>query len=315
MTPWASSSAPGKILVAGEYAVLDGGEAVVMAVNRRARARLAEKDAAPSPFLAAAAAAVEAELGADRASLVERAAVDSAALCDDESGAKLGLGSSAAAVTAAVALALPPPGDRRLLHRLAHRAHTAAQGGTGSGADVAASVWGGVLVCRPSDREGDPPRIARLVLPADLVLVPVWLGQPADTRTLVAGVTAFAAREPSACAALYARIAGAAADLADALRAEQAIAALWQGSTAVADLGRAAGVAIVTDAHRRLDERAQALGGLAKPTGAGGGDIALGAFAGPAAAEQFRADARSLGMKVLDLSVDPDGARVEPAAG
>jgi phosphomevalonate kinase len=310
----ASSSAPGKILIAGEYAVLDGGEAVVMAVNRRARARLGQQEAAPSRFLAAAAAAVREELGSDRAAIVERAAVDSSSL-RDEAGAKLGLGSSAAAVTAAVALALPPPGDRRVLHRLAHRAHAAAQGGTGSGADVAASVWGGVMVCRPPDRAGDPLRVARLALPADLVLVPVWLGQPADTRALVAEVAAFAAREPSMTAALYARIAGAAAELADALRAEQAIAALWQGQVALAELGRASGVAIVTDAHRRLDERAQALGGLAKPTGAGGGDIALGAFAGPEAAEQFRADARSLGMKVLDLSVDPDGARLEPGAG
>jgi phosphomevalonate kinase len=311
-----TASAPGKILIAGEYAVLDGGEAVVMAVNRRARARRSEQaTAAPSRFLAAAAAAVREELGSERASIVERAAVDTSHLRDDASGAKLGLGSSAAAVTAAIALALPPPGDRRLLHRLAHHAHAAAQGGTGSGADIAASVWGGVLVCRPPDRAGDPLRTAPLALPAGLVLVPVWLGQPADTRSLVAEVSAFAAREPSACASLYARIAGAAADLADALRVEQAIAALYEGSTAVADLGRAAGVAIVTDAHRRLDERAQALGGLAKPTGAGGGDIALGAFPGPESAEQFRADARSLGMNVLDLSVDPDGARLEPGAG
>jgi len=308
-----SASAPGKILIAGEYAVLDGGEAVVMAVNRRARARLAEQDAAPSRFLAAAARAVADELGDERASIVERTAVDSDALRDD-SGAKLGLGSSAAAVTAAIALALPPPGDRRLLHRLAHRAHTAAQGGTGSGADVAASVWGGILVCRPPERARDPLRVAPLALPRDLVLVPVWLGQPADTRALVAEVSAFASREPSRAAAIFTKIARAAADLADALRTDQAIAALWEGSTAVAELGRAAGVAIVTDAHRQLDERAQAVGGLAKPTGAGGGDIALGAFPDPLSAEQFRADARSLGMKVLDLSVDPDGARLEPGA-
>jgi phosphomevalonate kinase len=309
------ASAPGKILIAGEYAVLDGGEAVVMAVNRRARAHLADEPHELSPFLAAAARVVADEIGGEEADLVARAVVDSAALCDEESGVKLGLGSSAAAITAAVALALPPPGDRKLLHRVAHRAHAAAQGGTGSGVDVAASVWGGVLLCRPPDRAGDPPRVAPILLPADLVLVPVWLGRPADTRTLVAAMTDFARREPAACQALYARIAAAAADLADALRASQAIIALWEGGVAAAELGRAAGVEVVTEGHRLLNERAEALGGVAKATGAGGGDVALGAFAGPEAAEHFRADALSLGMKVLDLSVDPDGARVEPGAG
>jgi phosphomevalonate kinase len=309
-----SSSAPGKIMLAGEYAVLDGGEALVMAVNRRAHARLGELPAEPSPFLAAAARVVKEELGGERANLVARAVVDSRALCDD-SGAKLGLGSSAAAITAAIALALPPPGDRKLLHRLAHRAHAAAQGGAGSGADVAASVWGGVLLCRPPDHAGDPLRVAPIALPADLVLVPVWLGRPADTRVLVAAMSDFARREPAASRELYARIAAAAADLAGALRASQAVTAVWAGGVAAGDLGRAAGVEVVSEGHRQLTERAEALGGAAKPTGAGGGDVALGAFTSPEAAEHFRADARALGMKVLDLSVDPDGARVEPESG
>jgi phosphomevalonate kinase len=34
------ASAPGKLLLAGEYSVLEGGVAVVMAVDRRARARI-----------------------------------------------------------------------------------------------------------------------------------------------------------------------------------------------------------------------------------------------------------------------------------
>jgi len=311
----AAASAPGKILLAGEYAVLDGGEAVVMAVDRRARARVSDGATAPSRFLAAAAAAVKEELGSDRAAIAERAAVDSTALCDRDSGAKLGLGSSAAAVTAAVALALPPPGDRRLLHRLAHRAHAAAQGGTGSGADVAASVWGGVLLCRPADRAGDPLRVAPLALPRDLVLVPVWLGQPADTRIMVAAVSDFARRCPEVAQVLYRHIAQAAADLAAAMNARQAIDALHECGLRAAELGGKAGVEVATDAFQALDRRAAALGGAAKTTGAGGGDIALAAFQDPEAAEHFRADARSLGMNVLDLSVDPDGARLEPEPG
>src|SRR5690606_21597860 len=65
-----------------------------------------------------------------------------------EGGHKLGLGSSAAVATA-LAAALAAAGgirpDRELLFDLASSAHRTAQGGTGSGGDVAASVYGGLL--------------------------------------------------------------------------------------------------------------------------------------------------------------------------
>jgi len=44
MTRAVVASAPGKIVLSGEYAVLDGAPAIVMAVNRRARAALADVD-------------------------------------------------------------------------------------------------------------------------------------------------------------------------------------------------------------------------------------------------------------------------------
>ena len=39
-----SSSAPGKIIVAGEYAVLDGAPAICMAVDRRAHVNISSGD-------------------------------------------------------------------------------------------------------------------------------------------------------------------------------------------------------------------------------------------------------------------------------
>ena len=90
---WAAS-APGKVMLTGEYAVLDGGEAVVIAVDRRAWATLGGPGA-PSEFLAAAAAVLAREVGADAAAALGRVTVDTEALRQD--GVKLGLGSSAAA--------------------------------------------------------------------------------------------------------------------------------------------------------------------------------------------------------------------------
>jgi len=345
------ASAPGKILIAGEYAVLEGSAAIVMAVDRRARAWARSSDgAAPrSPFLVAAAAALAAELGADSAAAraAARVRVDTSALCAP-SGAKLGLGSSAAATVAALAACLGAPDaafethrraptdptptdraplDRALLHGLAHRAHAAAQariGETagaesrshvrGSGADIAASVWGGVLHLEPALGSDEPPRVSPLRLPAGLELVPVWTARPADTRALVAAISALSAADPAAYRAHLAVIADAAAALIAACRADRAdgaVEAFAAAGSAVAELGAAAQVDLYLDVHRALAERAIAHGGALKPTGAGGGDIALAAFAEAGGAEEFRTHVASLGMAVLDLRVEWLGASQE----
>ncbi|HWM85324.1 MAG TPA: hypothetical protein VNO33_05785 [Kofleriaceae bacterium] len=317
------SSAPGKILLAGEYAVLEGGAAVVMAVNRRARAWFEPPATPPSPFLAAAARVLAAELGAD--SPAARAAaslrVDTGALAA-ESGEKLGLGSSAAATVAGLAVCLGCDGtavDVALLHRLAHRAHGDAQAALdpaarGSGADVAASVRGGVLLLEPGKTGDAPPVATPLALPPALELVPVWTGQPADTRELVAAVKRLADRDRPAYSACLIPISDAAVALASACRAgaaDRAVAAVAAGGLAVRDLGRAAGIELFLDSLQALAEQASELGGALKPTGAGGGDIALAAFTDPRAAQQFRAHAAGAGMPALDLRVDPRGAALE----
>jgi phosphomevalonate kinase len=313
------ASAPGKLIVAGEYAVLHGHPAVVVAIDRRVVATRGAA-AAGSPFLAAVARAIADERGAGSAAAraARDLAVDSRALGQD--GVKLGLGSSAAVTVAATALALADdagPLDLAAVHRLAHRAHGDAQAALavtarGSGLDVAAAVHGGVLVATPLDDA--PPRTASLVVPAALTLVPVWTGRPADTRTLVAAVAAFAARDPRAHAARVADLAAVATALVAACDrgdAAAVVAALAQGAAALEALAAASGAALVLPAHRAIAALAERTGGTAKPTGAGGGDIALAAFADPLAARRFRLEATALGMKLLDLAVDPAGARID----
>ena len=92
-------SAPGKLILAGEYAVLRGGIAVVAAVRRRAVARVVPHDPGRvlSPFLDAAARVLESADAADAAALLRGSIeVDTSALHDGPT--KLGLGSSAAAI-------------------------------------------------------------------------------------------------------------------------------------------------------------------------------------------------------------------------
>ena len=307
-----AASAPGKLILAGEYAVLRGATAIVAAVRRRAHAGVVKRDPARaehlSPFLAAAAKVLaERADAAEAASLLREAIeVDTGALRGGD-GVKLGLGSSAAATVAGVGCALVASGQplrRDLVHMIARDAHRIAQGGVGSGADVAAATFGGVLWLR----DGAHGAIA---LP-EVVWVPVWTGRAADTVTLVAAVDAARAARPADVDAALDAIAAAADALADARDAAQVIAAIDQGGDAIVRLAAAAGVDLETDPVRRARITVRRLGGALKTCGAGGGDVAIAAFPpgfDPAVAGP---ELRAAGCEPLDLPFDQRGVDIEP---
>ena len=146
--------APGKMLLSGSYAVLEGAPALVCAVDRYAVAREASGDAASAEVAAA--------FGAEAPPSVDVSALS-------RGGDKLGLGGSAAAVVAALGYRFASRGEdlgrapvRDAIFRDARRAHARVQGG-GSGVDIAASVYGGVLRYSPrgGPARGGPRRAAR----------------------------------------------------------------------------------------------------------------------------------------------------------
>ncbi|HEX4460406.1 MAG TPA: phosphomevalonate kinase, partial [Polyangia bacterium] len=107
-------AAPGKAILAGEYAVLHGAPAIAVAVGRSVRAQAGKGDA--TPFV------VQAIRHASRAGGAKLdVRVDSSALYEGSN--KLGLGSSAAVTTAVVGLSFAKAGrdlsDRRALFDIA----------------------------------------------------------------------------------------------------------------------------------------------------------------------------------------------------
>ena len=297
------ATAPGKVMLAGEYAVLDGGLAVVAAIDRRARATLASGPVALSPFLVAAREIVAEVLGEAAAETLDRTVVDTAPLVDGER--KLGLGSSAAATVAAIGLAAGVAGhdDRTLVAQMARNAHARAQaalGAPGSGADVAASATGGVI----GFRNGKPRAVS---LPADLALHFAWTGAPADTATLVAAVTAARAANATAVTAALDAIAEAAHAFASAADATAAIRAFRAGARAMTALAAATGVDLIPPALADLAAGLAPLGAAAKTTGAGGGDIIAIAAPGTLARNQIDAAIVGAGLWPLHLAVDAVG--------
>jgi len=312
------ASCPSKIIIAGEYAVLDGAEAVVIAIDRRARAF--HSDATPPPrtsaFVRAVRERIASELGEDHAATraAARLEIDTSALYHQ--GEKLGLGSSAAACAVATGAALIAGGEPLELeraHALAHAAHFCAQaeaGAGGSGVDVAACVFGGVIAART--RGSSPCEVRRLPLLVGLHMVAVWTGKSADTRELVAAVRAFADREPAIYAARSAQLGDASSAFAAALQGANpgaALQALSAAAEAIAALSRDCALPLVLEQHRQLSDLARKRGGSAKATGAGGGDLAVALFAEAQAAKSFADAARNSGMIVPALGVDASGLR------
>ncbi len=305
-------TAPGKIMLAGEYAVIDGSEAVMLAVDRYAVATLHNAPQHLSPFLEAAHRVLADEFGDDsaQAKAAQHVRVDTHAF--REGPDKLGLGSSAAATVAAIGLALGADDfDVDRVHILARRAHGDAQepkGARGSGADIAASSFGGCLRFSPT------PSCAQVSLPTDLHLVFPWCGQSASTTSLVSQVRTLRKHRDADYQALCAAISDSAQALAAASTAGAAIVAIGRGGQAVAELGTAAGAALWLPVHSQMRDIAEQLGGAVKPTGAGGGDLALGAFANASDMALFVERLADRGIPCPPLAPAPQGVRLQSQA-
>jgi phosphomevalonate kinase len=304
--------APGKIVLSGAYAVLEGAPALVAAVDRYVIADPRREAALLTPEV--------------REALHHRAATrapwfDARALRDEVSDRKLGLGSSAAILVASLAalelLREPSLDDAALARRIfdaALCAHRIAQGG-GSGVDVAASAFGGILRFQLPSDGGVIPITARVELPKPLV-IGVWSStSAASTAIMLAGVAALKRDRPGEYRTVLGELAGAAEATAEAATGPAYVAACRRQLGGLASLGRIARVPIVTPEVAELDRVAQMTGASILPSGAGGGDVVLIISTGPAHAD-LEASARRLGLTPLHLALGARGvhALTEPLA-
>jgi phosphomevalonate kinase len=305
-------SAPGKLMIAGEYAVLEGAEAIVTAVGRRAYARLA---AGPQPHLSpeaqAARAAVERRLGPVPGAIT----LDVSEL--QLEGRKLGLGSSAAAAAAAAGAVFAAHGHdvqaddtRQLVLACALEGHRAVAP-HGSGADVAAAVLGGFIRFR---KLGDGVETHTLRWPENLELVVVWHGTPARTSDMIKHLRALAGRDPELYRTRMRGLAEQSDQLVSAVMAselETVIECFHSFGAAMDELGEAAGMSVVTDTCKQIRDLARDHGGAAKPSGAGGGDVTIAIFSSSSGANAFRARCATDGFEVLSLELGANGERDE----
>lgn len=296
--------APGKLFLVGEYAVLDGAPALLSAVDRRVHVSVATSTDRHWHIHAPDIGVIELRLNSDgtlpdtvaadqrkRLRLYEcvlsqacihigqppealSIRIDSGAFSRD--GHKLGLGSSAAVASCLTAVLAQAAGQalaQDTLCRHAIDAHRQAQNGSGSGADVATSIYGGVIEFRADSVLAQP------AWPAGIDGMAVVTGDGASTPQLVTTVRAYAQRKPRQYAADMGALVRLAEQAHDALADADAFLDLMRAYLAALQvLDRHATAGIVLPQHERLAALAARHGGVFKTTGAGGGDLGL-AFA------------------------------------
>jgi phosphomevalonate kinase len=294
--------------------VLEEGIAVLAAVSRHATGQYIPGLAPFSPVVAEAVKRAKAELG-DAAAALPQGSVMVNTDAFHQDGQKLGFGSSAAAAVVSVGAVFESAGlavatRKPQILAIADAAHRAAQGGRGSGADVATAVHGGLIqVLR---KPGHPPEVTPLEPPPGLNLVVFWTGTAASSQDMMEGVARFAKKDSLAYLHVMDNLREIAQRFAQELqagRATGAVAAAGRYGKQLAVLGAAAGVPIVTEAFTHAADLAKELGGIAKPSGAGGGDIGIAMFATPEAARLF-ARACQPPLSALDLDLDRQGVRL-----
>lgn len=302
------ASAPGKAVLCGEYAVLEGAPAVVAAVDRRVTVTWSDDPTSLPLEVLAALERAQAECGPVPGSLM----LDSTELQDNR--AKLGLGSSAAGAVAAAAAVFATHGRDLQDPAVMHRVFDCALGGhamvapSGSGVDVAASTFGGFLRFT-RDARGVETRAVRP--PAGLHIALVWTGHPARTSELVAKVHQLRRHDP----AKYERCMGELSELAvsfahafESAGATEVVSAAARYCRAMGALGEASGAPIVETRLGLAAELAARFSGSAKPCGAGGGDVAVAFFAGGEAAKAFELACKEEGLCPIDVSWGAAGA-------
>ncbi len=269
--------APGKLVIMGEYAVLQGAPAVVAAIDQGVECSVSPGDQVETPgddrFVREGLLAVNAPPQHYR--FINRPRWPHAE--------KPGLGGSASAVVAACAAGLSAQGQSwDNLLEISMAAHFRVQG-SGSGLDVRASVEGGMRRVEANASQ------ALSVLPLSVV----WSGSSAQTGPRVARYLQWSDSQ-----AFVERT----TELVD-LFVSSPVAALSEALELLRSMARQTGISYDTPALNRIAQIALEHGGASKPSGAGGGDISVGWIPDPIARTAFHQACEKEGLMPIPTQI------------
>lgn len=313
-------SAPGKLMLAGEYTVVSAeGPALAVAVDRRLEVtvevggprwrvsseglHLNEADPEAVPLIARVLALVPELPEAGHI----RIASDLGVGAD-----KPGLGGSAALCAAIhAALCRAAGSDAAATLEGAIELHRGAQDGRGSGYDVATCITGGVTLF---DRRHGTPTARRVGWPEGLYGEVFFTGQGASTVALLERVACWQAEDPDDMRAYLTPLAEETREFIDAWLigdVPRVLTAAAQVQEELDAFDRAGEIGIYGGGQMQLLAAIEDAGAVGRTSGAGGGDCLWALASRPATIARARAAAAAAGYARLDLGYPSDGLRYE----
>ena len=340
--------APGKLILIGEYAVLEGAPAMVTAVERYAVVSIEESQtglytlSAPAiginhvKFTPDPGGMPEFQVSEDRS--VEQKLqffqtvfariwqamtkenqkaldirIDSSAFYLSQN-VKLGLGSSAA-VTTALTQGLSAVWHKKLSHESlfaeALMTHHEAQGKLGSGIDIAASVFGGVL---SYIKKTPIPKVRNIGLSRDIIVLPVWTGYPASTRELVNRVMELKVSRPDQYQQIISGMSQISMQAVEAWaggNTDNFLMQIVQYEQMMNELGELSQAPIISEVHSRIRKIVHKYDGVYKPSGAGGGDLGLAFWKAQKFSSRLENELKAEGIQPVPLSFDTRGTIIQ----
>ncbi len=321
-----SASAPGKLVLLGEYAVTRGMPALSMAVNKRAQAR-SKASANKQHQLTTSMASGSVYSFTKRhgnynwvtsppeqiKSFVEHLPwpatssnnfgihldLDSRPFFQPGSAQKTGIGSSAALMLAANAV---------LGHTIedARKAHLTMQQ-SGSGIDVSSSLNGGLILFQQLQAA------QHLQLPANFFWRAVWTGNSAETRTFLQEFDFWIGRHPADWDNMKLLAAPLMAEAITAIGKNDGLAltaCIRAYGEWMRELGEQIEAPIYTPAYETIRKLTMKSNCGWKPSGAGGGDIGLICAASSDDLIKISRTISDAGYTILDLELEMDGLKV-----
>ncbi len=349
--------APGKMILLGEYAVLEGARSLVAAVARYAKVTISSHTtgqitiSSPTLDIPGVTCAVNDDNTISFTSSIPDAVRHSLQFATSAissfyaaiprtsgsilpaeinidtnafyhtTGRKLGLGSSAAmtvALFAGLTAFMAEDNEIRVsredIFARSIQAHRRAQGKTGSGVDIAASSYGGILCYRAGTTSNpDGEILPTSGLPEDLFILPIWTGTPASTGRMIRCLESYKNQETAAYNRMISRLIRVSEDGAEFFlrnRIPEFLEQVEKYYFLLGELGSLVDIPIISPEHAALQQIIRQAGGIYKPSGAGGGDLGVAFMDSRRLRDEIIARINHSPYELLPCSIDREGVRV-----
>jgi phosphomevalonate kinase len=343
--------APGKLIILGEYAVLEGAHALVAAVKRYAEITIEQSEDnqnhlyfenlnisdisftfdSAGTFCFQESKQPESQERVkfvteicqvayqflkklDRSLLPFKCKLDTSQFYLDFDESKLGLGSSAALSVALYVALCKYAGYSDLeknLFSIVLSAYHKAQGNLGSGIDIAASIFGGILDYQIKGNDFSPEyHWEKLDIDRTIQFIPIWSGHSASTREFLRLLNEYRKHSEQYYRETLQRLVVLANNGCTAYREGQNddfFKIVHDYFEQLQQLSRKSGIPIISDEHNRIAQVVMKAGGVYKPSGAGGGDLGIAFCRSDSTSKKIQQSIFDSEFDIVNLGIDTQG--------